>query len=202
MSFFETQHHDLTDEADDTLFSRIMANHGHVLQPLLPDRHSTPCSPRKRSQKTLLNKSTHLNNDDFLIRMLYERLVTCIRSNRSPVFYFFSFYTCILYMSCVWQLLNKRMMMTMNCWTKLSGWECLDLQVFLVHNNKFWCDSAAHQADEALMGHVHRLASRHIDLLRSSYWLAAEIQRTGPDSSLTTVRAMWTLPVKYTCHDN
>ena len=30
---------DLTDEADDTLFSRIMSNQGHVLQPLMPDRH-------------------------------------------------------------------------------------------------------------------------------------------------------------------
>jgi len=37
---------DLTDEADDTLFSRIIANHGHVLQPLLPDRHSIPYSLR------------------------------------------------------------------------------------------------------------------------------------------------------------
>jgi len=64
---------DLTDEADDTLFSRIMANKGHVLQPLLPDRHSIPYSLRERSHnKTLLNKSTHLNNDDFLIRMLYK----------------------------------------------------------------------------------------------------------------------------------
>jgi len=62
---------DLTDEADDTVFSRIMTNHGHVLQPLLPDRHSIPYSLRERSHnKTLLNKSTHLNNDDFLIRML------------------------------------------------------------------------------------------------------------------------------------
>jgi len=36
----------LTDEADDILFSRIMANQGHVLQPLLPDRHSIPYSQR------------------------------------------------------------------------------------------------------------------------------------------------------------
>ena len=58
---------DLTDEADDILFSRIMTNHGHVLQPLLPDRL------RERSHnKTLLNRSTHLNNDDFLKRMLYK----------------------------------------------------------------------------------------------------------------------------------
>ena len=67
---------DLTDEADDTLFSQITANHGHFLQPLLPDRHSIPYSLREWSHnKTLLNKSsssTHLNNDDFLIRMLYK----------------------------------------------------------------------------------------------------------------------------------
>jgi len=62
---------DLTAEADDTLFSRIIADHGHVLQPLLSDRHSIPYSLRERSHsKTLLNKSTHLNNDDFPIRML------------------------------------------------------------------------------------------------------------------------------------
>jgi len=36
----------LTDEADDILFSRIMANQGHVLQPLLPDRHFIPYSLR------------------------------------------------------------------------------------------------------------------------------------------------------------
>jgi len=64
---------DLTDEAGDTLFSQIMANYGHVLQPLLPDRHSIPYSLRERSHnKTPLNQSTHLNNDDFLIRMLYR----------------------------------------------------------------------------------------------------------------------------------
>ena len=64
---------DLTDEADDTLFSQIMANYGHVLQPLLPDRQSIPYSLRERSHnKTPLNQSTHLNNDDFLIRMLYR----------------------------------------------------------------------------------------------------------------------------------
>jgi len=64
---------DLTDEADDTRFSRIMTNHGHVLQPLLPDRHSIPYSLRERShKKTPLNKNTRLNTDDFRMRMLYE----------------------------------------------------------------------------------------------------------------------------------
>jgi len=39
---------DLADEVDDVLFSRIMANQGHVLQPHLPDRHSIPYSLRER----------------------------------------------------------------------------------------------------------------------------------------------------------
>jgi len=51
--------------------------------------------------------NAHLNNDDFLIRMLLlislQRFVleTCIRSNRSPLFDFFSFNTCILYELCL-----------------------------------------------------------------------------------------------------
>jgi len=57
---------DITDEAEDTLFSRIMTNHGHVLHPLLSDLHAIPYILRERSHnKTLLIKSTHLNNDDF-----------------------------------------------------------------------------------------------------------------------------------------
>jgi len=44
----------LTDEADDILFSRILANQGHVLQPLLPDRHTIPYSLRERSHNSLL----------------------------------------------------------------------------------------------------------------------------------------------------
>ena len=58
--------------------------------------------------KTLLNKSTHLNNNDFLIRMLYRLvLVICIRSNRSPLFISFLFML-VFCKSCVWQLLNKQ----------------------------------------------------------------------------------------------
>ena len=45
---------DLTDQADDTLFSRIMTNQGHVLQPLLPDRHPIW---DKEHNKTQLNIS-------------------------------------------------------------------------------------------------------------------------------------------------
>jgi len=51
----------------------LMTNHGQVLQPLLPDRYFTPYSVRERSHnQTLLNKSTHLDIDYFLIRMLYK----------------------------------------------------------------------------------------------------------------------------------
>jgi len=47
----------------------------HVLRPLLPDCPAIPYSLRERSHnKTLLNKTTHLNDDDFLIRMLYKHL--------------------------------------------------------------------------------------------------------------------------------
>jgi len=67
---------DLTDETED-IFIRIMANQGHVLQPLLPDRHSIPYSLRERSHKTLLNKTTHLNNDDFLIRISTRTSYMC-----------------------------------------------------------------------------------------------------------------------------
>jgi len=42
---------DRTDEADDTLFGRIMTNHGHVLQPLLPDRHAIPFSLRDTTEQ-------------------------------------------------------------------------------------------------------------------------------------------------------
>ena len=41
---------DLTDEADDTLF---IANHGRVLQPLLPDRHSIPYSLREENDRII-----------------------------------------------------------------------------------------------------------------------------------------------------
>jgi len=50
---------DLTDEADDILLSRIMANQGHVLQPLLPDRHSIPYSLRERSHNSVFTAQSY-----------------------------------------------------------------------------------------------------------------------------------------------
>ena len=92
-----------------TLFSQIMTSQEHVLQPLLPDRHSIPHSLRDRTHnKTLLNKSTHLNNDDFLIRMFYKgsylRLVLIILQCSIPVLFIY-----VLCSSCIWQLRNKWM---------------------------------------------------------------------------------------------
>ena len=64
---------ELIDKADDALFGQVIKNPGHVLQPLLPDRKSIPYSLRQRTHnKTLLDKSSNLNNEDFLIRMLYK----------------------------------------------------------------------------------------------------------------------------------
>ena len=50
--------------------------------------------------KTLLNKSTHLNNNAwFTNKNVIQRLVLviCIRYNGSPLLHFFSFYACVLY---------------------------------------------------------------------------------------------------------
>ena len=52
-----------------------MTYDGHGVQPLLPDRPAIPYSLRERSHnKTLLNKTTYLKDDDFHIRMLYINL--------------------------------------------------------------------------------------------------------------------------------
>ena len=39
---------------------------------------------------------------------LHQSVLICVRSNRSPFFYFPYLFTCIICMSCVCQLLNKR----------------------------------------------------------------------------------------------
>ena len=64
---------DLFDSADDKLFRKILRNSAHVLQPLIPDRQPSSYDLRPRShEKLLLNKTTYLNERDFVIRMLYR----------------------------------------------------------------------------------------------------------------------------------
>jgi len=65
----------LLDDAD-SFFDRIKMNSEHVLQPYLPERPEICYSLRERSHnKTLLTKTAYLNDQDYLIRMLYKDLL-------------------------------------------------------------------------------------------------------------------------------
>ena len=57
------------------LFSRINTNSLHILQHYLPDR-STPMlfSRPRRHNKTLITKTSELNDRDFIIRNIYKDL--------------------------------------------------------------------------------------------------------------------------------
>jgi len=63
----------LFQSADDKLFEKIVHNSAHVLQPLIPDRPSSPYDLRPCTHdKLLLNKTSYLNDREFVIRMLYR----------------------------------------------------------------------------------------------------------------------------------
>ena len=88
----------------------------HVLRPLLPYCPAIPYSLRERSHnKTLLNKTIHLNDDDFLIRMLYKHLYwkdwycTATIVYQCSIYIYLKFQFC---MSCVWQFSVYHMTMT------------------------------------------------------------------------------------------
>jgi len=60
-------------EGDDLLFQKTLQNTHHVLQPYLPERSELCYNLRNRTHnKLLINKTSHLNDDDFIIRMLYK----------------------------------------------------------------------------------------------------------------------------------
>jgi len=64
---------EMFEEADDKLFSRILANNNHVLQQYLSNRTNSQYNTGTRAHnKTLISKTTQLNHRDFLIRMLYK----------------------------------------------------------------------------------------------------------------------------------
>jgi len=64
---------ELFGEADDILFNRTLTNTRHFLQTYLPDRTETAYNLRNRTHnKSLINKTSHLNEKDFIIRMLYK----------------------------------------------------------------------------------------------------------------------------------
>ena len=63
----------LFQSVDDKLFEKIVRNPIHVLQPLIPDRPPSSYDLRLRSHDTLLlNKTSYLNDREFIIRMLYK----------------------------------------------------------------------------------------------------------------------------------
>jgi len=63
---------DLFQSADDKLFRKILRNSAHILQPLISDRQPSSYDLRPRCHdKLLLNKTTCLNERDYVIRMLY-----------------------------------------------------------------------------------------------------------------------------------
>jgi len=63
---------ELYSDIDDTFFSRIMFNSKHILQQFLHDRTTTYSLRSRNHSKVLVNKTSYLNDWDFLIRLLYK----------------------------------------------------------------------------------------------------------------------------------
>jgi hypothetical protein len=64
---------ELFNNADNVFFARILSNNEHLLHQFLPERLLVDYNFRERPHnKFLLAKTTFLNEDDFLIRMLYK----------------------------------------------------------------------------------------------------------------------------------
>jgi len=64
---------DIFGDCDDQLFSRINTNSLYILQQYLPDRSSLNYSLRpRRHNKTLIIKTSELNERDFIIRNIYK----------------------------------------------------------------------------------------------------------------------------------
>ena len=63
--------------SDDQLFSKINSNSLHILHQFMPDRPSLNYSLRARlHNKTLIAKTTQLNDQDFIIRSIYRLILT------------------------------------------------------------------------------------------------------------------------------
>jgi len=66
---------DIFGDCDDQLFARINTNSLHILQQYLPERSSINYSLRpRRHNKTLITKTSELNDRDFIIRNIYKDL--------------------------------------------------------------------------------------------------------------------------------
>ena len=59
---------EMIEKADEKLFDHVLSNNNHVLQQHLPERPSTQYNTRTQAHnKTLITKTTDLNDRDFLI---------------------------------------------------------------------------------------------------------------------------------------
>jgi len=73
MVIFAASVDELFHSVDDKLFEKIVCNSVHALQPLIPDRPPSSYDLSLRTHdKLLLNKTSYLNDREFIIRMLYK----------------------------------------------------------------------------------------------------------------------------------
>ena len=64
---------ELVEAADDSLFQRILSNDDHILSSLLPPKTNNHYSLRKKQHhRELLQKTTHLFDCNFIVRLLYK----------------------------------------------------------------------------------------------------------------------------------
>ena len=64
---------DLVGRADDDLFETVLRNSHHVLHDLLPKETDSCYDFRhRRHNRLLINKTSHLADSDFIIRMIYN----------------------------------------------------------------------------------------------------------------------------------
>jgi len=64
---------ELVERADDELFDKVLINSGHVLYSILPRETVSTYSPRRRRHnRELTSKTTHLEQCSFIVRMLYK----------------------------------------------------------------------------------------------------------------------------------
>ena len=64
---------DLVERADDDLFETVLRNSHHVLHDLLPKETDSCYNFRhRRHNRLLINKTSHLADSDFIIRMIYK----------------------------------------------------------------------------------------------------------------------------------
>jgi len=62
---------DLLADAGDKLFESILANSEHILHNYIPER-ARPSHHRHHLSKELIPKTRKLNDEDFIVRMLYK----------------------------------------------------------------------------------------------------------------------------------